>query len=230
MVEAHGTGTKAGDAAEFGALRVVFDESKREDRQWCAIGSITSQMGHTKANAGAVGLMKTVLSLNAKVLPPTFHVDKPNTKLEIEKTPFYLNTEARPWLQPSDRPRRASVSSFGFGGTNFHLAVEEYVGKRGRSQRTRALPSELVLLCEQDRAALAKSARDLAAASTKAGALPHIARETQGRFRADAACRMAVVASSEEDLAAKLAQAVEKIGKAPGAPLVVPGAGFFSED
>ena len=142
MVEAHGTGTKAGDTAAFSALRTVFDESKRADRQWCAIGSIKSQMGHTKANAGAVGLMKTVMSLNAKVFPPTFNVDKPNAKLEIEKTPFYINTEARPWIQGKDQPRRASVSSFGFGGTNFHLTVEEYRGKRSASLRDRALPSE----------------------------------------------------------------------------------------
>jgi polyketide-type polyunsaturated fatty acid synthase PfaA len=230
MVEAHGTGTKAGDMAEFSALRQVFDESKRVDRQWCAIGSIKSQMGHTKANAGAVGLMKTVLSLNSKVLPPTFNVDKPNTKLEIEKTAFYLNTEARPWIQGKDQPRRASVSSFGFGGTNFHLTLEEYTGKRSHSPRDRALPSELVVLCEQDRAALARSARDLAASSVKAGVLAHIARETQGRFRSDARCRLAIVASSEEDLAAKLTQAAEKVDKSAGGSFVLPGSAYFSEE
>jgi polyketide-type polyunsaturated fatty acid synthase PfaA len=229
MVEAHGTGTKAGDTAEFSALRQVFDESTREDRQWCALGSIKSQMGHTKATAGAVGLMKTVMSLNAKVLPPTFNVDKPGDKLEIDKTAFYLNTEARPWIQEAGKPRRASVSSFGFGGTNFHLTLEEYTGKRARSLRARTLPAELVLLCEQDRAALLKSARDLAASSVKAGALAHIARESQGRFRADARCRLAVVASSEEDLAAKLGQAAEKIEKADGPTIVVPGSVYFSE-
>jgi polyketide-type polyunsaturated fatty acid synthase PfaA len=230
MVEAHGTGTKAGDTAEFNALRQVFDESKREDRQWCAIGSIKSQMGHTKANAGAVGLMKTVLSLSAKVLPPTFNVDKPNAKLEIEKTAFYLNTEARPWIQGKGHPRRASVSSFGFGGTNFHLTLEEYTGKRSHSPRSRALPSELVVLCEDDRAALVRSARDLAASSSKPGALTHIARETQGRFRSDARCRLAVVASDEADLASKLAQAADKLEKGAGATLVVPGSVYFSEE
>ncbi|MGH7436389.1 MAG: beta-ketoacyl synthase N-terminal-like domain-containing protein, partial [Polyangiaceae bacterium] len=232
MVEAHGTGTKAGDTAEFSALRTVFDEAKRDDRQWCAIGSIKSQMGHTKANAGAVGLMKTVMSLNAKVFPPTFNVEKPNAKLEIEKTPFYINTEARPWIQAKDQPRRASVSSFGFGGTNFHLAVEEYRGKRSASLRDRALPSELVLLCEQDRAALVGSARALAASSSgvKPGALVHVARETQGRFRPDAKCRLAVVASSEADLTSKLTQAAEKIEKGAGTTLVLPGAAYFSEE
>jgi polyketide-type polyunsaturated fatty acid synthase PfaA len=230
MVEAHGTGTKAGDTAEFNALKQVFDESKREDRQWCAIGSIKSQMGHTKANAGAVGLMKTVLSLNAKVLPPTFNVDKPNAKLEIEKTAFYINTEARPWIQGKERPRRAAVSSFGFGGTNFHLTLEEYTGKRGHSPRTRALPTELVVLCEPDRASLVKAARDLAASSKKAGTLVHIARETQGRFRSDAKCRLAVVASTEEDLATKLGQAAEKLEKSATATLVVPGSVYFSEE
>jgi polyketide-type polyunsaturated fatty acid synthase PfaA len=232
MVEAHGTGTKAGDAAEFSALRTVFDESHRADRQWCAIGSIKSQMGHTKANAGAVGLMKTVMSLNAKVFPPTFNVDKPNAKLEIEKTPFYINTEARPWIQRKDQPRRAAVSSFGFGGTNFHLTLEEYTGKRAASLRDRALPSELVLLCEEDRAALVGAARAIAASvkAPSSGVLVHLARETQGRFRPDAKCRLALVASSEADLAAKLTQVAEKIEKSGGATLVLPGAAYYSEE
>jgi acyl transferase domain-containing protein len=159
LIEAHGTGTKAGDQAEFNALREAFGECGRDDRQWCAVGSIKSQLGHTKANAGAVGLLKTVLALHHKVLPPTFNVDKPAAKLEIEKTPFYLNTEARPWIRAADHPRRASTSSFGFGGTNFHLTIEEYTGDRARARRIRALPAELVLLSGADRATVFRSAR-----------------------------------------------------------------------
>jgi acyl transferase domain-containing protein len=142
LVEAHGTGTKAGDQAEFNALREVFNASGREDRQWAALGSIKSQLGHTKAAAGAAGLLKTVLALHDKVLPPTFGIDKPATKLEIEKTPFYLNTTTRPWIHGGDHPRRAAVSSFGFGGTNFHITVEEYTGKREPPSR-RARESSL---------------------------------------------------------------------------------------
>src|SRR5580704_13797808 len=186
LVEAHGTGTKAGDLAEFSALREVWHASGREDRQWAALGSIKSQLGHTKAAAGAAGLIKTVLALHDKVLPPTFGIDKPATKLEIEKTPFYLNTAARPWVREGDHPRRAAVSSFGFGGTNFHITVEEYTGKRERSLRLRAMPTELVVLSGDDRAAVAKSARELAASPIRPGMLAHIARESQQRFATSA--------------------------------------------
>jgi polyketide-type polyunsaturated fatty acid synthase PfaA len=232
LVEAHGTGTKAGDTAEFSALKEVFDASKRPDRQWCAIGTIKSQMGHTKATAGAVGLLKTVLSLHNKVLPPTFNIDRPNAKLEIEKTPFYLNTQARPWFARKGHPRRAAVSSFGFGGTNFHLTLEEYTGKRESSPRIRALPVELVLLCDKDRTGLAKAARELAVSLGvgKSGVLPHVARESQGRFRPEAACRLAILAASEDELRERLEQAADKIEKGSGATLAVPGKVYFSAE
>ncbi|MBK8695138.1 MAG: hypothetical protein IPN17_23390 [Deltaproteobacteria bacterium] len=129
LIEAHGTATKAGDAAEFEGLKIAFGESGR-DRQWCALGSVKSQIGHTKAAAGAAGLFKAVMALHHKVLPPTIKVDKPNPKLELEKSPFYLNTQRRPWIRDGAHPRRASVSSFGFGGSNFHVALEEYEGPR----------------------------------------------------------------------------------------------------
>jgi len=137
LVEAHGTGTRAGDAAEFEGLRTVFDEAGRTDRAWCALGSVKSQVGHTKAAAGAAGLFKAVMALHHKVLPPTIKVDRPDPKLNIEQSPFYLNTLARPWVKASEHPRRASVSSFGFGGSNFHVALEEYTGA---TQAARWLP------------------------------------------------------------------------------------------
>ncbi|MBW1882948.1 MAG: 3-oxoacyl-ACP reductase, partial [Deltaproteobacteria bacterium] len=113
LVEAHGTGTKAGDAAEFKGLATAFSESGREDTQWCALGSVKSQIGHTKAAAGAAGLFKAVMALHHKVLPPTIKVERPNPALEIERSPFHLSTTARPWVRDSSFPRRASVSSFG---------------------------------------------------------------------------------------------------------------------
>ncbi len=109
MVEAHGTATKAGDAAEFQGLKLTFGQAS-ERKQWCALGSVKSQIGHTKAAAGAGGLFKAVMALNHGVLPPTIKVDQPNPALEIEESPFYLNTEARPWVRGGDHPRRAGVS------------------------------------------------------------------------------------------------------------------------
>ncbi len=92
-----------------------------------ALGSVKSQIGHTKAAAGIAGLIKTALALHHKVLPPTINVTKPSPKFDFDQSAFYVNIEARPWLRNGDTPRRAGVSAFGFGGTNFHAVLEEYV-------------------------------------------------------------------------------------------------------
>jgi acyl transferase domain-containing protein/NAD(P)-dependent dehydrogenase (short-subunit alcohol dehydrogenase family) len=125
LVEAHGTGTRAGDAAEVTALNEVYSAAGKQG-SWCALGSIKSQIGHTKAAAGAAGLIKAALSLHHKVLPPTLKVEQPIEPLQPGKSAFYVNTEKRPWLPGGDHPRRAAVSSFGFGGSNFHCVLEEY--------------------------------------------------------------------------------------------------------
>ena len=100
LIEAHGTATKAGDAAEFEGLKRAFSNCSREGEQWCALGSVKSQIGHTKAAAGSASLFKIVMALHHKVLPPTIKVERPNSALEIEKSPFYLNTIKRPWIHP----------------------------------------------------------------------------------------------------------------------------------
>ncbi len=129
LVEAHGTGTPAGDPTEFAGLNEVFSHNN-PNKQHIALGSVKSQIGHTKAAAGAASLIKTVLALHHRILPPTLNVDLPHPKMDIENTPFYLNTHSRPWLPPHNGlPRRAGVSAFGFGGTNFHFALEEYVSE-----------------------------------------------------------------------------------------------------
>ena len=125
LIEAHGTGTRVGDRVEFEALKQMFDESDGSGGR-CAIGSVKSMIGHTKAAAGAAGLIKAVLSLYHKTLPPTLKVSEPDPNLGIEETPFYLNTESRPWFASQTHPRRAGVSAFGFGGSNFHVVLEEY--------------------------------------------------------------------------------------------------------
>ncbi len=92
---------------------------------WCALGSVKSQVGHTKAAAGAAGLIKAALALYHRVLPPTIKVTQPIEPLESKNSPFYLNTQSRPWMPCRDHPRRAAVSAFGFGGSNFHCVLEE---------------------------------------------------------------------------------------------------------
>ncbi|WP_433933665.1 SDR family NAD(P)-dependent oxidoreductase [Sorangium cellulosum] len=222
LMEAHGTGTKAGDAAEFEGLRVMFDESGRADRQWCALGSVKSQIGHTKAAAGAAGLFKAIMALHHKVLPPTIKVDKPNPKLEIEKTAFYLNTEARPWIRASDHPRRASVSSFGFGGSNFHVALEEYTGPAPRAWRVRSAPVELVLLSADTPAALADRARAMAKAAETPEILRFLARESVLSFDASRPARLGLCATDKADLARKLEQVAAHLGAKPEQALAAP--------
>ncbi|WP_437715756.1 SDR family NAD(P)-dependent oxidoreductase [Sorangium sp. So ce448] len=222
LMEAHGTGTKAGDAAEFEGLRVMFDESGREDRQWCALGSVKSQIGHTKAAAGAAGLFKAIMALHHKVLPPTIKVDKPNPKLDIEKTAFYLNTQARPWIRPGDHPRRASVSSFGFGGSNFHVALEEYTGPAPKAWRVRALPAELVLLSADTPAALADRARALAKEAEVPEILRFLARESVLSFDASRPARLGLCATDEADLRKKLEQVAAHLEARPEQALSAP--------
>ncbi|MFL4905172.1 beta-ketoacyl synthase N-terminal-like domain-containing protein [Streptomyces sp. MMS24-I2-30] len=201
LVEAHGTGTRAGDAAEFAALREVF-AADSADTAWCALGSVKSQIGHTKAAAGAAGLIKVVLALHHKVLPPTIKVTHPNPTLEIEKSPFYLNTRARPWIRADDHPRRASLSAFGFGGSNYHVTVEEYRPQHGRPQPARyhALPQELLLFSGASLDALRARARQLL------DELPFVeaARESRRTFDRTATCRLALVAADATETGTKL--------------------------
>ncbi|MDU0457952.1 MAG: SDR family NAD(P)-dependent oxidoreductase [Geobacteraceae bacterium] len=131
LLEAHGTGTKVGDAVEVNALRDVFGEA---ETPWCSLGSVKSQIGHTKASAGAAGMIKAALALHHKVLPPTIKVQKPLDEVTSGRTPFYLATEKRPWLPHGNTPRRAGVSAFGFGGSNFHLVLEEYLPEKSRTE------------------------------------------------------------------------------------------------
>lgn len=144
LIEAHGTGTPAGDFCEFTALNQVFSENNPR-KEHIALGSVKSQIGHTKAAAGAASLIKVALSLHQKVLPPTINVTQPNPKFKIDNSPFYLNTEARPWIAEGDAPRRAGVSSFGFGGTNFHVVLEEYRQNAQDTCRLQTVPQSMLL-------------------------------------------------------------------------------------
>ncbi len=131
LVEAHGTGTRVGDKVEFDALKKCFhpasSKSKNVLKNRTAIGTVKSMIGHTKAAAGAAGIIKTALALHNKVLPPTLKAAKPDPDLDIENSSFYLNEQSRPWVTGTQtHPRRSGVSAFGFGGSNFHAVLEEY--------------------------------------------------------------------------------------------------------
>ena len=155
LIEAHATGTTVGDAVEIASLQTVLEGAQAP----VALGSVKSQIGHTKAAAGAASLVKTLLALHHKVLPPTLNVRKPNTLLG-DDGPLYLPKQARPWIGNPDHPRRAGVSAFGFGGANVHLALEEYAATvPANPGHRRALP---LLLSAATPAALARLCEEVA--------------------------------------------------------------------
>jgi len=122
MMEAHGTATPLGDPIELAALTQAWRRATR--RRYCALGSLKSNMGHMDAAAGAAGLIKCVLALQQRQIPPSLHYSAPNPKLNLDSSPFFVNTSLRDW-QPDCGVRRAAVSSFGIGGTNAHVVLEE---------------------------------------------------------------------------------------------------------
>jgi polyketide-type polyunsaturated fatty acid synthase PfaA len=168
LIEAHGTGTVAGDLCEFTALKQVFSEDNPK-QQHIALGSVKSQIGHAKAAAGAASLIKTTLALHHKVLPPILNVTEPNPKFSLETSPFYLNTQTRPWLggEPGT-PRRAGVSAFGFGGTNYHVVLEEYGSERS-SYRLHSVPQSILLWDQTPEQLLAKCQASLSQLQSDTG-------------------------------------------------------------
>ncbi len=123
MVEAHGTSTKVGDLVEVESLAEVF---RGAPKGAVALGSVKSNIGHLKAGAGAAGLLKAVLALHHKVFPPTVNAERPNPAIDFAAMPFFVSQDLREW-PGNGVPRRAGVSAYGFGGTNFHLVLEEHV-------------------------------------------------------------------------------------------------------
>ncbi|GER89942.1 hypothetical protein KDW_41040 [Dictyobacter vulcani] len=125
-VEMHGTGTKQGDPVELEALATVF-KKKTSKKNYCAIGSVKSNIGHTSAAAGIAGLQKVLLCMQHEKLVPTLHFKTPNEHFNFADSPFYVNTEFKQWDAIPGMPRRACLSSFGYSGTNAHMVLEEYL-------------------------------------------------------------------------------------------------------
>jgi acyl transferase domain-containing protein/acyl carrier protein len=122
-IETHGTGTALGDPIEVAALNQVFRPGT-DNKSHCALGSVKTNIGHLDAASGITGLIKTVLALKHKQIPPSLHFEQLNPKIDFANSPFYVNTKLQQW-NTSGYPRRAGVSSFGIGGTNAHVVLEE---------------------------------------------------------------------------------------------------------
>ena len=156
-VEAHGTGTELGDPIEVVALTQAF-RAGTAARGYCALGSVKSNMGHLDAAAGIAGLLKTVLALKQRRIPPSLHFEEANPNIDFAASPFYVNTTLRDWAA-NGTPRRAGVSSFGIGGTNAHVVLEEAPTRPvARSRR----PSHLLLLSARTASALENATDALA--------------------------------------------------------------------
>jgi acyl transferase domain-containing protein/NADP-dependent 3-hydroxy acid dehydrogenase YdfG/acyl carrier protein len=193
LVEAHGTGTKVGDATELSALAEVY-RGARAGGSWCALGSVKSQIGHTKAAAGVAGLIKAALALHHKVLPPTIKVSRPIETAAPGRSPFYINTEPRPWLPRPEHPRRAAVSAFGFGGSNFHCVLEEARPEKAATDWEGDV--QIVAFSAGRRDALAE-ALDGWPRDPTWDALRVASARSRAAFRADDACRLVLVVGRE---------------------------------
>ncbi|GAP15606.1 polyketide synthase module [Longilinea arvoryzae] len=126
MIEGHGTSTRVGDVVEVGSLNAVFGPLELPVGK-IALGSVKSNIGHLKSASGAAALLKMIYALHEQVLPPSVNFEHPNPNIDFAHLPFRVNTTARPWEKKPGDVRRAGISSFGFGGTNFHLVVEEHI-------------------------------------------------------------------------------------------------------
>ncbi|HKR51096.1 MAG TPA: SDR family oxidoreductase [Pseudonocardiaceae bacterium] len=209
LIEAHGTGTVVGDRTELAVLTELFTAAGTETGS-CTLGSVKSQIGHTKCTAGIAGLIKAACAVHTGVRPPTGQLRDPNPCWDRDTSPFSFDITARPWACTA--PRVAGVSAFGFGGTNFHAVLTSYDGAPEPRHALDAWPAELFLFAGTDRAAATAEMNRLAqllAANDAAGRpwrLRDLARSITRERRGERVWA-AVVADDLDDLATKLDQA-----------------------
>ena len=190
LFEGHGTSTRVGDVVEAQMLAEMLRKENLPEHS-VPLGSVKSNIGHLKGAAGAAGLLKAALALHNKVLPPSVHCEHPSPDIDFTHSPLYVNTELKPWNVPPDTPRRAGVSAFGFGGTNFHLVLEEHIPHRltGNGKRPAAV-TEPVSVFRNEAFMNPQSSRP-SSSTASTGKAP-----LRGAF--------VVGASSQEDLTARL--------------------------
>ena len=205
IMEAHGTGTVVGDRTELDSMQTVFDGA---GVQSCALGSVKSQIGHTKCAAGMASLIKTVLCLSRGVRPPTLHMDAPNPGWDPDQSAFFFLDKAQPWAASE---RHGAVSAFGFGGTNFHTVVSAYADELAEPEALELWPSELFLFRGATREDALKRVDALEARLDEEWTreLAELARSTStgGANDKGEPVQIAIVASELADLRTKLVRA-----------------------
>lgn len=214
LVEAHGTGTKLGDPIEVRALTDAFRKFT-DKRDYCALGSVKSNMGHAMAAAGVAGFIKAVLALEHKQLPPTINFERLNEHVQIAGTPFYINSAQKPWSVAAGMKRRAAVSSFGFSGTNAHVVLEEGL-ECDRGKRGPQLPYHLIALSARNSDQLGAQVAQLLEHlpelnESELGNISYTLLNGRKHFK----CRLAVIVESVAQLKALLQQ-WQRTGQAEG--------------
>jgi myxalamid-type polyketide synthase MxaB len=212
-IEAHGTGTPLGDPVEIAALTQVF-RRKTQKRGFCAIGSVKSNVGHLESAAGVTGLIKTVLALQHKQIPPSLHFQSPNPEIDFAASPFYVNTKLKDWTSPGAAPRRAGVSSFGIGGTNAHVILEEAPPAARVRPGGMRRPCHILTLSAMDEKALRELSQryvDFLASGPEVDSVCFTSNTGRRHFRH----RLAAVATNAEELREQLSTFVQGI-ESPG--------------
>ncbi|MCB2212987.1 SDR family NAD(P)-dependent oxidoreductase [bacterium] len=214
MLEAHGTGTVAGDTAETETVLSLLRGNTPPKS--ISLGSVKAQIGHAKSDAGAAGILRAALSLYHKVLPPHCHIEDPIDPIADPESPVYVLKDGRPWIKHPDRPRYAGVSAFGFGGTNFHMVLEEYVeGAKKNTAGANFWPQELFAFRAANDKALLRAVKTVHKALS-AGAEPRM-RDLAFTLalQADAAygkpALLTVVASSLDELKGTLEKVIQEL-------------------
>ena len=219
LIEAHGTGTAAGDACEVSSVVAAFPPS---DKRKTVIGSVKSQVGHMRLAAGIAGCMKVALALHHKVLPNSINMETPNPAL-IDSRLTVLK-KSQPWIINDEQPvRRAGVSAFGFGGTNFHVVLEEYKSERDDAYRVGAAPTGVLFTADRKEALIAKI-EALAAAPVS-----FYGEEYRYENAGDGPFRLAFVAKTPEEAAEKCAAALELLKKNTADSFTQKGIAYNSE-
>jgi len=242
LIEGHGTSTKVGDVVEVESLSEVLS-SYGVPRGSVALGSVKSNVGHLKGAAGAAGMLKVAMSLHEKVIPPSVNFTKPNPGIDFNASPMRVNTELREWEPNEEGVRRAGVSAFGFGGTNFHVVMEEYIPGRLKKERKTMMsvshtpePSgggmslkaplrgALVLGADSDDALRNRLENTLSEA--KAGRTPAISAPNESDLRA--AVRIAIDYDDAAELSDKIAKVLTALEKnEPGRWKMLQAKGIF---
>ena len=226
LLEAHGTGIPLGDRTEIAALKSVFG-ARTEKLPHIAMGSVKSMIGHCIPAAGAASLMKVTMALQEKILPPTL-IDEPSKDVGIEDTAFYLNPEARPWIARKGQKRRAGIDSFGFGGINSHILVEESPRAAREVPATfsirRRFKSELFLLGADTPEALIGQIDTILNDEGLAECAPQefatLADQLAETAEHSGSHRLGIVAATPDALRAKLEKVRSKIEASPGVPFL----------